>query len=790
MSDFKVLGKQVKDVYAVERVTGQSIFSSDVQLKGMLHARLLKSPHARANVTSIDISAAKDMQGVDLIMTKDNFPKLFPPFLDFVGQDVACVVAEDVHTAEEAVRCIKVQYEVLPHVVDPYEAKKEGAPQAIPAIPQDYWALPFPPLKADEGTNIVSAAYKHNLFSDPDEKGRFTKRTPDVSDYDGYGDMDEVRKEVDEFVSDGGYVYSKAQAPLMEISGCVADFKNGKLDVYCPSQMSGVLLFNIAKATGLDFKDVNVSTVCTGGGFGGRLGGGVWHPSNDAAYVLVASAASMELERPVRLYYTRTEEFYNLWGRSGMDSKTEIGFKKDGTIVTMDTESWRNVSTAGQFGVGTLMYDATCTGNMLYSHNCKANKFRKHSVATNGPIFVGWQGFGNPEVFFAVESTMDIAAEKLGIDPIELRRKNHMREGDNFLSLTYQWTGANWLGHTGIEKCIDEGLKRVPWNERKTAAEKTGILRHGIGMSLHCQQNGGEGMAGNAIVKLCSDGSAILVCNYQDIGQSGRTSQCQIVAEALGLPFEKVRFVGNDTTYTPYTSPQSCSSGTFIQGNAAYEAAKEARQKLLEYASKILEKPADELETENGMVFVKSDPEKKIPWIYAFSAIMNSGAYDHIIGYSKYKVPNGPKPAEQGATFVELDVDTETGELKNIKVTIVQDCGTAINPRVVEAHYLTAHHGLEAITGGAEQILDMKTGKLLNNSYIDYPVCTLLDNEIVPVVVEGYEPSTAYGWAGIGQSFENGLPSAVSSAIYNAIGVRLKVTPFTPDRVLEALGKI
>jgi xanthine dehydrogenase molybdenum-binding subunit len=172
----------------------------------------------------------------------------------------------------------------------------------------------------------------------------------------------------------------------------------------------------------------------------------------------------------------------------------------------------------------------------MYSHNCKANRLRKYSVLTNGPVFTGWQGYGNPEVFFLIESAMDDAAEKLGIDPVELRRINHMREGDNYLGLHYRYTGPHWLGHTGLDQCLDKGAELVKWHERRPASEKTGILRHGKGVAVAAQQNCGEGVYAAALVKLDSDGTATLINNYMDIGQGGRTAQIKIVADVLGLP--------------------------------------------------------------------------------------------------------------------------------------------------------------------------------------------------------------------------------------------------------------
>ncbi|HQF06101.1 MAG TPA: molybdopterin-dependent oxidoreductase, partial [Bacteroidales bacterium] len=286
-----------------------------------------------------------------------------------------------------------------------------------------------------------------------------------------------------------------------------------------------------------------------------------------------------------------------------------------------------------------------------------------------------------------------------------------------------------------------------------------------------------------------ADGTAILECNYQDFGQGGRTSQVQLAAETLGIPYDKVIIVSGDSNL-PYTHIQTCSSGTLVQGFATHNAAVDAKNNLLKRATRMLEveDPA-ELDTADGFVFARANPAVRLPWIAVFARIGILGATQEIIGLGWNRVGAGAMSGEQGATFVDLDVDTETGQLCNIKVTHAQDCGKAIFPKAVEGDWLGIHHGVEAVVG-VTQVLDPKTGKLLNDNWIDYPVATMLDSEVEPLIVEVFDPTHPYGAAGIAQSHQNGLAAAMSNAIYNAIGVRMKETPFTPDKILAALGKI
>lgn len=789
----RTVGSAVRDAAGFDKVTGNAKYYNDIQLPGMLHGKLVRSPYANANIVNIDTSAAEVYPGVKLVMTYKNFPKQFFQFVFYVGMEVACVIAEDKYIAEKAARLIKVEYQPMPFVVDPEEAIKAGSPVAfgnaamVNAFFQKKMWGDKHVLSPDNPNVFLYNNYKY--WSERDENGHFTKKTIGEANGDGFGDVEKGRQESDLVIEDDGFKFNKAHAPLMSLSGCVADFKDGFLELHMPTQGPYMNRLSIAMTLGVPVNKVRILSKYTGGAFGARLGGGHNPSMIGPSFTIVAAAASMKLGKPVSLFYSRDEEFLFFWGRGSFRSKTAVGFKEDGSIVMMDTEIWRNLTTGSYIGLGTLEYDATPTGTMLYSHTCKHNRFRKNGVLTNGPAFVGWQGFGNPEAFLPVEVVMDEAAEKLGMDPVELRRKNHMRQGDNYLSLAYEFSGPQYVSRNGLEKCLDVGVEKVDWASRKPHSEKTGTIRHGKGMAMAIQQTGGEGMGSYAIVRLNADGTAFLECNYQDFGQGGRTSQTQLAAETLGLPYEKVVIVSGDSNL-PYTHIQTCSSGTVTQGFATSHAAEDAKMKLLKHATRMLEVDGpDELDTNDGLVFAKANPDVKIPWIAVFNQIGVLGATQEIIGLGDNRVKKGAMSSEQGATFVDLDVDTETGQLCNIKVTHVQDCGKAIFPKAVEGDWLGMHHGVEAVVG-ATQILDSKTGKLLNDNWIDYPVATILDSEVEPVIVEVFDPTHPYGAAGIAQSHQNGIAAAMSNAIYNAIGVRMKETPFSPDKILAALGKI
>jgi len=797
-----IVGKDVRNVNVYKKVTGRAKYNNDVQLPGMLHAKALRSPHANARLTSMDVSAAEALPGVEYVMTHENHPELLSGRSFYVGAEIAIVIALSEEIAQAGVDLIKTEYEVFDFVIDPRHAREDGSPQAISNIPEGM-LLMIPEMEVEmtqESLPNVGTWGYHQTFSERNDKGLFTKR--EEGDFDGFGDVDQGFAEADVIVEEGGFGFGLAHTPFMGTDCCVADYEDGKLTVYADAQWLHGLRTILSIYTGLPESLINVVSPVTAGSFGGRLGSGTNKAQyleqraggGTPSYTNIAVSASMVLGKPVRFEYTKQEDMLYHWGRGTFDTKVKLGFKKDGTLTTFDMESWRNATTGGELDrhAGPLFFDSTATGTMLYSRNCEHSRHVKKFVYTNAPGTSGWQGWGNPEIFIAVESAMDIAAEKLGMDPIDLRKKNHMRPGDNLLDLTYSFSpDGHYLSAGDISECLDQGAEKIGWSERKLPSEKTGRVRSGMGVSLVAQQTGGEGLKSSTLVKIQASGNALVSCAYADLGQGGATAQMQIAAEVLGLQFDNMSHVSHDTDSTPYTSYQACSSGTVKQGFATYKAALEARDKLFKLAAPLLNVLPDDLETKNGMIFQKDNKLNTIPWFQAFQEMGLMGPIYDLVGYYSHETGSGACAAETGATFASLDVDTETGHLSNIKIVHAQDVGKALFPKAVEGVFLTIHHGVEASGGGAEMILDPQTGKQINNNWVDYPVATILDSEVEPVIIEGQPDEThPYGASGIGQGNQNGIAPAIANAVYNAIGVRIKDVPITPEKILRALGKI
>lgn len=782
MTKYTAIGKHVRQKGGRARVTGQAKYYADFILPGMLQTRILRSPYPAADILSIDIREAEALAGVHLVMTHVNYPKAFRPSLYYTGDLVAAVVADDEMIAEEACALIKVEYKKKPFVLSMEDALKPDAPRVF-----------------DDLDNRQDWPY-HYYLSDRDPESRLFK-TKTLADYNGFGDVEQGFAEADIIVEQNNMKYAYCKGPAMEPRGCTVDYDGLKLQVYTHSQGMHDEKQSLAKALDLPASKINYVAPYTGSSFGGKNAFPL--DRNIAShYLMIASLACLDLRRPVHCAYSREEEMVSGWSR-GSRTDVKVGFTKDGILTTMDI--WHSQETGSGGDKYPTKNAMLATGAVLYSHNCQHLRGKITNVNTNRYPAAGWQGYGVPEATFAVEVTMDIAAEKLGLDPIEFRKKNCMRAGDidaGWDPLTYK---SAIISGSGIRDCLDSGAERLDWaNTWQHPSTKTSRVRRGLGVAIFAMGAGrpGPGNSSEAIVKIYPDGSAALVSSIADIGQGQHTVQCQIVAEVLGLPYEKVGIVARDTDSTPFATIVAGSCGTWVQGWATYEAAMDARKQLLELAAEKLDVQAEALSMNADGIFVVAEPERSISFSDAFGARGHYGGIHEVMGSYVNKVPHprGCKdgkadqvylPKEKGAQFISLDVDTETGMISNIKVTMVQNVGKALNPKIVEGQLLTLRHGVENAVLGNDCIADRRNGWLLTPNWIDYRHCTTMECDVDPVVIEKPgDPTHPFGATACGEGAACPTLAAFSNAIYNAIGVRMTETPFTPDRILAALGKI
>lgn len=583
-----------------------------------------------------------------------------------------------------------------------------------------------------------------------------------------------VFSEADIIIEDSDLSQAYSRVTTMEPRGCVGSFDNGRLTIWTHSQGLHHTRNDIAKFFGLPINKINVVSPYTGGSFGGK---------NDRFNIPIA--ATLTLSKPVRLVYTREEEMLRGWARGSL-SRVKLGFKKDGTLTTMKIEHWVEVGPDGDsYPIRNVFRN---TGAMLYARNCEHLKIKAGVVFTNRFVSIGWRGYGCPESNFMIETVMDEAAYKLGIDPVELRRKNHFRKGDPIASPRDVRVNAQ-ISSCGLEECLDQGVEKFTWSKKwQHPNEKKGIIREGMGMGLTIH-GAGDGLYSTAIVKVSPDATVLFECSIADMGQGQHTVQSQIVAEVLGVPYENVQIVCHDTNSTPFTVKLTGSQGTWHQGRATFEAALNAKKQILKLASKKLGTYPEDLAIRDTIIHVEGAAGKSCTFADAF------GDLPMIIGVGQ-TFPDGREegvyPHEQGAHFANCSLDTETGEIKMLKYVPIPYVGRALNPKVVEGQVSGGvYQGLESALFG-ECIVDPQTGKMLTYNWENYKPITMLDFSIEPIIVEipGRDNSHPFGATACGEGSTNPVCAVIGNAIYNALGIRLKSTPFTPDKILKTFGKI
>jgi CO/xanthine dehydrogenase Mo-binding subunit len=476
-----------------------------------------------------------------------------------------------------------------------------------------------------------------------------------------------------------------------------------------------------------------------------------------------------------------------------MEYRQKIGFKKDGSIVAMDM--WCLDNTGAYAMWAELELGLTC-GWFMSMYRCPNIRFDGYTIYTNTPPLSAMRGAGHPQQNFGLEQLIDTAAEKLGIDPVDLRLKNHIRVDDTFYG-----QGPDVLTvveSSGTEQLLKEGAKLIGWGNRKARTpypDKTWIKR-GIGMARGFHTSGTASAPpskvivdySGAIVKMNEDGTANLITASADVGAGNLSSQAAMVAEELGLCYEDVVVTEADTDITLYDCATHASRGNYCGGLAAKDAATQAKKILLEWAARILDVNAGDLMARNGSIYLRTCPSMNI----SIREVVST-AHDHnwgtVVGTASTKAASCPPTFM--VTFVELDVDTLTGEVKLVQAVAGADVGTPINLHAVRGQSIGGlHMGLGyALT--EETVIDPVSGQTLNPSFLDYKLITPLDMPKVHTFnANTYEPTGPFGAKGMGEAATNPVAAAVANGVYNAIGVRVKECPITPEKILKALNKM
>ncbi len=773
MKNYNVVGKNVRRLDALEKVMGRATFTTDLYLPGMLYAKVLRSPYAHARITRIDTARAERLPGVKAVICYRDCPRVkfntsatmtftvppLKPVLDqyifdsvvrYAGDEVAAVAAVSEKIAAEAISLIEVEYEQLPAVFDPLEAMKPGAP----VIHEDCSA----------GRNI------------PGEKVHIAM-----------GDVEQGFLESDLVVEETYKVPVQKQAQ-METQAAVAQVSaDGRVTVWSTTQTphpSRQILSHVFSIPQSKIRVLNPPYI--GGGFGVRIG-------LSAKAEPIAVQLAMKTGKPVKIVYDRKEDFIASDTRHSGYVTVKLGVKKDGAFHSLQMKAVLNTGAYCSFGTET----PGVLGAMGISVYRAPNQcYDGHSAYTNTTPAGAMRGFGNPQAMFALDSTVDIVADKLGLDPKELRLKNIIKTGD-------KWCLPYPCLSTGLAECIEKGAQRIGWERRGTINDH-GKLRRGIGMGVGTHVSNAWPFCGdysNAYVTVQQDGSVHLAAGVPDMGTGTRTTLGQFVAETLGVSLNEVYVTIADTECTPFDIGSHASRTCYASGTAVVAAASDAKKQILEYAAGLLDAKVEELDIAGGEVYAV-DREKELQECTG-SGLCQIGSdgtpkmitLKEVAGHAHLKnkqfigigriIPENAPPWH--AHFAEVEVDTETGQVRVVKIVAVHDVGKAINPVIVEGQL---QGGLAQGIGYAvsEEICYDEKGRQLQNGFHKYMLPTAEDiPEMEAHIVEAADPTGPYGAKGVGETGLVPTAAAIANAVYDAIGIRFNEIPLNEERVSGAL---
>ncbi len=758
--DLSVVGKRVPRWAVYDKVTGAAQYTGDIKLPGMLIGKILASPHAHAKIVKIDKSKAEKLPGVEAVITWEDVPhKLYNPnklgeilrhpeieFKDmyvlsekarYVGDKIAAVAAVDAATAEEALELIEVEYEVLPAVFDALEAMEPGVPKI-----HDY------------AENNISIKYNFPV---------------------AWGDAEKGFAEADLIVEK---TFKNARNHICQMEPCasVASFDAaGRLTVWSPSQHPFLHRRMIAKLFDMREGMVRWISPHIGGAFGKYGSFGV-----EPVCVALAKKAG----KPVKITFSREEDMFATEPRQRFFITGKIGFTKDGTITAI---SEKIIIDGGAYFTHNTSTANVGIGAFLGLYRCPNVAAEATAIYTNVPPTGGVRGYGNHENSYVLEQMIDEAAQKLGMDPTQLRLKNIKHAGDP------STTGLPMETCT-FDECIRLGKEKIGWDAKKAQKKENGSKRYGVGMGIMMDVSGAQPFNiqnRNAFIKFMEDGSVNMLVNGPDIGQNLMGALAQIAAETLGVPYEDVHVVTGDTDSTMFDHGQHASGGCYQTGNAVMRAALNARKQLLEQAAIKLGVKAEELDIANGQVSVKIDPEKSMSIAeVAKTSIYNfDGEHVNISGKGSFSPSENPPPI--AAVFAEVEVDIETGQVIPLKILYVSDSGKAINPATVEGQLQGAIGQCIGYALTEDYIVNGKTGVLESNNFNTYKLPSVLDMPEIEVILYQDQPvpSGPYGAKGVAQGAMVAVTPAIANAIYDATGVCIKDMPITPEKILDALKK-
>ena len=794
--EFSVIGKRTAMVDAAEKTTGAGKYTDDLSVPGMLIGKILHSPYPHARIKSIDTSKALALEGVAAVVTGQDAPVTYGILpighdehalavdkVRYVGDNVACVAAETEAIAEQALELIEVEYELLPAWFDPEQSMEAEAEFIHEGRPHN-----------------IEKEY-HHVFGDPEK---------------GFADAD--------YVHQARYIANEVTHAAMEPHSTLASFeldphtgKLGRLTVWSSTQVPYYLQHKLSLVLEMPMAQIRVIKPLVGGGFGGK--------SEVIPLEIIAAIAARAAKRPVKITYTREEVFWAHRGRPRTIVDLKTGVKKDGHLVAVRARVVQDGGAYCSYGPVTILYSGALLGAIYDIPNVGYDGYR---VLTNKPACGAMRGHGTVNVRFAFESQLDEICAALKLDPHEVRRKNFLKPPcitvNNLRVLSY-----------GLPECVEKVATAARWKERK------GKLGRGRGLGMGCSHYV-SGAANSIIrsdmphstvnIKVDRDGGVVVYTGASEIGQGSDTMTAQVAAETLGCALSRVRVVAADTDLTPIDIGSYSSRVTMMAGNATLRAAEEIRKQIASAAARKMNCAPEELvfredkvfkgETSSsgegaratqasvsgrveGQILRGSLQQKRkdegpkdsmtfeeavVAAIDFHGALTGTGSYAPSLDArgGKFKGAGvGPSPAySYSAQVAEVSVDEETGEVTVHKIWAAHDCGRALNPVAVEGQIIgSVWMGLGQ---ALQEEMVWKDGMLMNPSLLEYRSPSAVESPAIePFIVESIDPEGPFGAKECSEGSLAATIPAIANAIYDAVGVRLREAPFTPERVLAAL---
>ncbi|HXQ91691.1 MAG TPA: xanthine dehydrogenase family protein molybdopterin-binding subunit [Nitrososphaerales archaeon] len=777
--EFRHIGKSYTMLDAPQIVTGKAVYPSDILLPRMLHGKILRSPHPHAKILSIDTSEAEKIKGVKAVITGKDLPDirygsaireryiLARNIVRFVGEPIAAVAALDPDIAEEAVNAIKVKYEKLPAV---YDAEKALSPETPTVVHPDFASY------SSKSSALVYSA-------------RIPKGVPNVTNFFSIrkGDVEKGYSEADLIVENRFETNFGQHCPLEPHASVAQAFPDGSFTIWTGCAIPYRIVLQVSETLQIPMAKVRVVQGMVGGSYGAK---------NNMEVEPLCAFLSQKTSCPVKIVLTRKEEFLTVV-RHPFVVYVKDGVKRDGTIVARTVRCYLN---GGAYSGGSGNAVArNCAFGITDTYKIANLSVDTYRAYTNLPPAGAFRGFGTPQVLWAIEQQTDIIAYKLGIDPLEIRQRNLLQDGD-FSAL------GERVHNLPIKECLAKAAEAIKWKEPPRSVGDWRIAK-GIAVGAKYSQ---APTTSTASVKLYSDGSVNVIVTTVDSGQGIRTAMAAVAAEELQVELEKIQVTFPDTAYTPYDDGNISSRGTFNVGNAVKLACKDLKRQVFRAAAAKLQTGVNDLTTKDGIVSARSSG-KTVTFRDLFSTRMSSvpgmvGDEGEFIGRGIWMVktskmdPDTSQPVdlEPGqevricsfytpcAQAAEVAVNVRTGELKILKIVTVADAGRAVNRSAVESQLNGAAIMGLGLTISEE--MNFENGRLLNSGFLDYRLLTSLDlPEFEAIILESNQVDGPFGAKGVGEIGMVAVGAAVANAVHNAIGIRMMKAPLTTKAILDGL---